>query len=190
MNQKKEQKTDHLSAGLETLQQVLDNPETSSDTLSAPALQDIIDQHESTDDIGTLSPASPASPLSQSPGMLSVVAAAAKNAYKSSDTTPEAERPQGSNPFLPDETLDRLAYERKAAADTAASALDVMAKVAEQKKQRQEQTDTQPAATTRRRSAAIKEPGLMEKEQLIDELVDEMMPALEARLRAKLSRIL
>jgi len=179
-----------LLVELENLQQMLDTPQGGDAVLT---LDDILDLDDITaEDIPTLSNAElVVEEPKPAPAMLKAVET--KPALKAventvtqepeapvvADAIPEMIKPTGSqNPYLPHETLNRLAYERKAAADTAANALDVMAKVAEQKKQ-QQQGQTSDGQMTR-----------LEKQHIIDELVEEMLPAIEARLRAKLARLI
>ena len=153
MSQAKNQKS--LLIELENLQQMLDDPKKEDASLT---LDDILDLKDSASE----------QPQPET-SMLKAV-----------ETAPQAQKisANSNNPYLPNETLSRLAYERKAAADTAANALDVMAKVAEQK-QRQQQTQNSESRLNR-----------LEKQRIVDELVEEMLPAIEARLRARLTRII
>ena len=183
---------------LETLQQVLDD--NSSDvSASAPTLEEILDLEDSPsfDDIPTLSEAidrgvsdtKEPEAVKAKPQFLSVVTEDSEQAIpEKAEPKPEPTKfsqvdipkvhAETNNPYLTTETLDRLAYERKAAADTAINALNVMAKVADQKKA-QQHSGKSPDKMSR-----------LEKQHIVDELVEEMLPAIEARLRAKLIRMI
>ncbi|MDO6681232.1 MULTISPECIES: hypothetical protein [unclassified Oceanobacter] len=89
---------------------------------------------------------------------------------------PEIAAKISSNPFLPQSILDRLTSERLAAQHSAEEAHRTMQRVTEQKQQRD--------------SDAIALLGATEKKQLIESLVDELTPVIQARLREKLRNIL
>ena len=153
-----------LLIDLENLQQMLDDPKREESALTLDDILNMDDNGEANS--GAAAPAS----------MLKAV----NNQKKVPPSTPSSAKinANSNNPYLPNETLSRLAYERKAAADTAANALNVMAKVAEQK-ERQQQMKNSESRLNR-----------LEKQRIVDELVDEMLPAIEARLRARLARLL
>ena len=93
---------------------------------------------------------------------------------------PVAEAPArprvSSNPFLPQSVLDRLSQEREAARHSAEEAHRTMQKVTEQKQARARQTLNDIG---RQLSQA-------EKETLISQMVDDMLPVIAERLREKL----
>jgi len=95
--------------------------------------------------------------------------------------------PSAGNPFLPQSVLDRLAHEREAAQFSAEQAQQTMAKImgtpAEEKAAQPAASVTpiQSAANAEQSSpAALSE---LEKAAVIDDLVKEMLPQIEAKLR-------
>lgn len=159
MSQAKNPKS--LLIELENLQQMLDDPKREDVALTLDDILNLDDGDAQSD--------------SNQPALLKAV----KKPEKAPPPPSSAAKisANSNNPYLPNETLSRLAYERKAAADTAANALDVMAKVAEQK-QRQQEVKNSESRLNR-----------LEKQRIVDELVEEMLPAIEARLRARLTRL-
>lgn len=93
----------------------------------------------------------------------------------------------GGNPFLPQSILDKLAHEREAAQFNAEQAQQTMAKIMES----QAQDNTTLSNASQLAWHHIDTPnktGLSqtEKAKMIDELVKEMLPEIEARLRKAL----
>ena len=85
------------------------------------------------------------------------------------------------NPFLPQSVLDRLNHEREAAQHSAEEAQRTMQKVLEQKQQRAHAALS--GMDSRRLSAE-------QKEALVEQLVQEMLPQITQRLRDKLHLLL
>lgn len=87
---------------------------------------------------------------------------------------------QSGNPFLPQAVLDKLNHEREAAQHSAEEAHRTMQKVMEQKQQRAQSNLT----------GVGKEFSDAQKDLLINQLVDEMLPQIAQRLRDKLKIML
>ncbi|QQD24410.1 hypothetical protein GJQ55_07930 [Venatoribacter cucullus] len=85
------------------------------------------------------------------------------------------------NPFLPQSVLDRLTQEREAAQHSAEEAQRTMQKVMEQKQQRAH------AALSGMDSSRL---SAEQKEALVEQLVQEMLPQITQRLRDKLHLLL
>lgn len=85
------------------------------------------------------------------------------------------------NPFLPQSVLDRLSHEREAAQHSAEEAQRTMQKVMEQKQQRAH------AALSGMDSSRL---SAEQKEALVEQLVQEMLPQITQRLRDKLHLLL
>lgn len=85
------------------------------------------------------------------------------------------------NPFLPQSVLDRLSHEREAAQHSAEEAQRTMQKVLEQKQQRAH------AALSGMDSSRL---SAEQKEALVEQLVQEMLPQITQRLRDKLHLLL
>jgi hypothetical protein len=88
-------------------------------------------------------------------------------------------KPSG-NPFLPQSMLDKLTIEREAAQHSAEEAHRTMQKVMEQKQQR-----AQTGLT-----GLGKELSNAQKDKLIAQMVEEMLPQVAERLRDKLKIML
>ncbi|WP_221798861.1 hypothetical protein [Oceanobacter mangrovi] len=85
--------------------------------------------------------------------------------------TPPVSRPS-NNPFLPQSVLDRLTSERLAAQHSAEEAHRTMQRVMEQKQQKD--------------AAALAQLDTLEKEKLVEDLINELTPTIQARLRERL----
>lgn len=86
-----------------------------------------------------------------------------------------------ANPFLPQSVLDRLTQEREAAQHSAAQAQRTLQKVLEQNQQRAH------AALSGMDSSRL---SAEQKEALVEQLVQEMLPQITQRLRDKLHLLL
>lgn len=88
--------------------------------------------------------------------------------------------PERENPFLPKAMIDKLSMERQAAQNSAEEAHRTMQRIMD-RKQEQARTALRGAGT-----------GLTEeqKDTLINELVDEMLPQIAGRLRDRLKILL
>lgn len=110
-----------------------------------------------------------------SPASISRVLQQVQQAQSRTETNPAPARISG-NPFLPQSVLDRLTQEREAAQHSAEEAHRTMQKVMEQKQQR-----ASTALTGMGKTLTAEQ-----KDALINQLVDEMLPQIAERLRDKL----
>ena len=90
------------------------------------------------------------------------------------------------NPFLPDEALQKLAVERQAAQDTATEASRSLHQILHNQKEQEGQQQT-PSYETH--AFSYESISAEQKEEIIDELVAELMPVIELRLRKKLAKL-
>lgn len=90
------------------------------------------------------------------------------------------------NPFLPDDALQKLAVERQAAQDTATEASRSLHQILHTQKAQEEHQETPSYETHAFSYASVNSD---QKEQIIDELVAELIPVIELRLRKKLAKL-
>lgn len=98
------------------------------------------------------------------------------------------------NPFLPQSILQRLAHEREAAQISAAQAQQTIQKIVDSRHQTNEPSIDEEllsalisATQTDQKSIQL---GDRQKAHLIDEVVNEVLPDVEKRLRDKIAKIL
>ncbi|MCY0966668.1 hypothetical protein [Parathalassolituus penaei] len=122
----------------------------------------------------TVKPAAPVPPLMTEPAAPATQAAPTVTAKQ---TAAEPAKPaRSSNPFLPQEVIDRLTQERLAAQHSAEEAHRTMQRVMEKQQARE--------------SEAMHRLSSEDKTHLINAIVDEMTPIIQARLREKLRTML
>ncbi|APR67504.1 hypothetical protein CN03_11515 [Thalassolituus oleivorans] len=183
MNNKDESR--NLLSELENLQRVLDGADAGTldvDNMDIPVLDDLFDDNDIHTPIGKVSRVEPV-PV----------------AKKENFTSPLV----SSNPFLPQATIDGLAHERKA---TIADVAKMSAAPAPKQASTSRFTQTPvsqgltSAAKERAEKAANVENSmneasaallsLLQRERLIDELVDDIMPLLKGRLRNRIRQLI
>lgn len=165
----------HLLEELETLQKVLDGADADLDLYSkAPTfapIDDIPILHE-------LFEPEPMRPILKSVKPLLTITPTPPD--ETVALVDEKLARAASNPFLPKSILDRLAHERKAAQDSAAEAHATMVK-ATARHQEMRQSG----------AAGMNTPNTpLNKQAVIDELVADMLPEIERKLRIKLQLLL
>jgi hypothetical protein len=172
----------HLLSELENLQRVLDGADAGTlETDDIPVLNDLFDGDDIQAAIGQASRAKPA-PLANKKLALPL---------------------ESSNPFLPQAIIDRLAHERKATLEDVAKMTAVpTAKQPSTSRFAPNPVSQSPTSAAKERaekaarvehnmnetSAALL--SLLQRERLIDELVDDIMPLLKGRLRNRIRQLI
>lgn len=197
----------HLLEELETLQKVLDGADADLDLYSKaptfapmdeiPILDELFEPEPMRPVLTSIKPSQPATlkavpdhtPRAESPKAAEPLIEAPSQPLAAAATT---ERPEtvalvdeklaraASNPFLPKSILDRLAHERQAAQHSAAEAHATMVKASARHHEMRQSG-----------AAGMNTPNTpLNKQAIIDELVAEMLPDIERKLRIKLQLLL
>lgn len=195
----------HLLEELETLQKVLDGADADLDLYSKaptfapmdeiPILDELFEPEPMRPVLTSIKPSQPATlkavpdhtPRAESPKAAEPLIEAPRQPLAA--TTERAETVAlvdeklaraASNPFLPKSILDRLAHERKAAQDSAAEAHATMVKASARHHEMRQSG-----------AAGMNTPNTpLNKQAIIDELVADMLPEIERKLRIKLQLLL